>query len=52
VFWEPRAVPGLKHGKISRVKFEERIKEIIWRLLSKQNVQVKLLEIIVKEINK
>ena len=41
-----------KRGKISRVKFEERIKEIAWRLLNKQNIQVKLLEIIAKEINK
>jgi len=40
-----------RRGKISRANFNERIKEIVWRVINKQNIQLKLLEIISKNIN-
>ena len=40
-----------KHGRVSRISFSTRLKEIIWRIKNKNNSQRKLLEILVKQIH-
>ena len=36
-----------KRGRISRTKFSDKLKEVTWRILNRDNIQSKMLEIIV-----
>ena len=40
-----------KRGKISRISFDEKIKEIIWRISYKKNLQKELLKSLIDDIH-